>query len=108
MSERMDAGNLDETLARLDQLIENTQDVERIRSGLGMRLALSMARELQAGKPLGSETSALVAGWTERFGKDTVEIAVGVARQFLTRNEELLKDFGTRLGIKNPGDGNAS
>jgi hypothetical protein len=100
MSENTDPSNLDETLTRLDALIDQTEDLERLRSGLGMRLALSMAQELQAGKTLGSDTSDLVADWTERFGQETVDAAVGIARAFLTRSDELLKDLGPRLGIK--------
>jgi len=100
MSENTDATNLEETLVRLDALIDQTEDLERIRSGLGIRLALSMAQELQSGKTLGSETSELVADWVERFGQETVDAAIGIARAFLTRSDELLKDLGPRLGIK--------
>ena len=39
----LDAEHLPETLKRLDDLISRTENVERLRSGLGMRLALSMA-----------------------------------------------------------------
>ncbi len=74
-----------------------------------MRLALSMARELQSGKTLGSETSDLVADWTERFGQETVDAAVGIARAFLTRSDELLKDLGPKLGLKaNPNNKGAT
>ena len=100
MSEGLDFQNLDETLIRLDDLIEQEQDVEKMRAGLGMRLALSMAQELQAGKPLGSDTAVLVTEWSERFGQDTVDAAVGIARAFLIRPEDLIKDLGTRLGLK--------
>jgi hypothetical protein len=100
---------LGETLARLDQLIENTENVERLRGGLGMRLALSMARELQEGKPLGADTSVLVAGWVGRFGQDTVDAAVAIAREFLTRPEELFRNFGSRLGpLLKPDDGDGA
>ncbi len=100
MSEGLDFQNLDETLARLDGLIEEEQNVEKMRAGLGMRLALSMAQELQARRPLGSDTAVLVAEWSERYGQDTVDAAVGIARAFLTRPEDLIKDLSTRLGLK--------
>jgi hypothetical protein len=95
----LDADHLPETLARLDALIENAEDEEKTRVGLGMRLALSMAQEIRSGKPLGSETTGLVAGWMERFGGDTVDQAVGVAREFLTRPDQLAKEFASRLGL---------
>lgn len=93
----LDADHLDETLKRLDELIDRTQDVERLRSGLGMRLALAMAKELRDGKTLGAETTALVAGWTERHGEDSVNAAVAIAREFLTRPDTLAKEFAQRL-----------
>ena len=93
----LDADHLDETLARLDELIARTENLERLRSGLGMRLALSMAKELRDGKPLGADTAVLVAGWTATHGQDTVDFAVAIAREFLTRPDSLVKDFATRL-----------
>ena len=100
MSEGLDFQNLDETLSRLDGLIEAESNVEKMRAGLGMRLALSMAQELQTGKPLGSDTADLVTEWVERYGQDTVDAAVGIARAFLTRPEDLIRDLGARLGLK--------
>lgn len=96
----LDSDHLPETLDRLDALVENSRDEEKIRVGLGMRLALSMAQELHYGKPLGSDTAELVAGWVEKFGQETVDKAVGVARTFLTRPDELAKEFAQRLGLK--------
>ena len=86
-----------ETLKRLDDLISRTENVERLRSGLGMRLALSFAQELREHKDLGTDTAALVAEWTERFGEDTVNAAVAIAREFLIRPDELAKEFAARL-----------
>ena len=93
----LDADHLDETLKRLDELLARTESLERLRSGLGMRLALTMAKELRDGKPLGTETSGLVAGWVETHGQESVDIAVGIAREFLTRPDSLVKDFSSRL-----------
>ncbi len=93
----LDAAHLDETLKRLDDLIGRTENIERLRSGLGMRLALTMAAELRDGKPLGTDTSALVAGWVERHGQDSVDVAVGIAREFLTQPDRLMKEFASRL-----------
>jgi len=104
----LDADHLPETLKRLDDLIEQTQSVEKLRAGLGMRLALSMAKELREYKPLGFDTAALVAGWVERFGQDTVDAAVGIAREFLTRPDQLAKEFAARLNSTSASEPDAS
>lgn len=104
----LDGEHLDETLRRLDELIDRTQDVERLRSGLGMRLALTMAQELRDGKPLGTDTTSLVAGWVERHGQDSVDVAVGIAREFLTRPDALVKEFAQRLRDAVPPTGDAA
>ena len=93
----LDADHLPQTLMRLDELIERTEDTEKLRAGLGMRLALSMAQELREHKDLGSDTGELVAGWVERFGQSDVEAAIVIAREFLTRPDELAKEFAERL-----------
>lgn len=86
-------------MQRLDDLIAAEQDETRIRAGMGMRLALGMAQELKEGKPLGTDTSALVAIWVEDYGQETVDAAVKVAREFLTKPEDLRKSLGQRLGL---------
>ena len=96
----LDADHLPETLKRLDDLISRTENVERLRSGLGMRLALSMAQELKELKDLGTDTGPLVAGWVERFGQDTVDAAIAIAREFLIRPDELAKEFAARLNTQ--------
>jgi hypothetical protein len=98
----LDADHLDETLTRLDELLSRTENVDRLRSGLGMRLALTMAKELRDGKALGTETAPLVAGWTEKHGQESVDMAVAIAREFLTRPDSLVKDFAQRLQASPP------
>ena len=98
----LDADHIPETLKRLDELIEQTQSVEKLRAGLGMRLALSMAKELREYKPLGFDTAGLVADWVERFGQETVDAAVGTAREVLTRPDQLAKEFASRLNSTAP------
>jgi len=78
MSETL--AELDERIARLDTLIAERPDAER---GLGMRLALGLARELHLGTPLGAETASLVAAWNERFEPAVVEEAIAQARILL-------------------------
>jgi hypothetical protein len=86
-------------MARLDALIAAETDESRIRAGLGIRLALALAQEMKAGKPIGSETAALVTAWVHDYGQETVDAAVKVAREFLTKPEELRKTLGQRLGL---------
>lgn len=86
-------------MARLDALIAAETDESRIRAGMGIRLALGLAQEMKAGKPIGTETTALVVGWVEDYGQETVDAAVKVAREFLTKPEELRKTLGQRLGL---------
>jgi hypothetical protein len=98
----LDADHIPQTLDRLDALIGKTESIEKVRAGLGMRLALSMALEIKEGKAPGTDTSDLVEEWVERHGQDTVDAAVGIARGFLTRPGELAKELAQRLGL-NPG-----
>jgi hypothetical protein len=93
------ADSLEESIARMDALIDATEDEEKLRAGLGVRLALGFARELGRGQPLGSQTSELVASWTRQYGQDAVDAAVAIAREFMTKPEELRKALGQRLGL---------
>jgi hypothetical protein len=95
---RKPAEDLRKTMERLDDLLSRTGDPERLRMGMGIRLALGMAHELREGAPLGSQTSDLVAAWTEEHGQDAVDRAVQIAREFLLKPEELRKALGQRLG----------
>ena len=73
-----------------------------------MRLALSMAQELKELKDLGTDTGPLVAGWVERFGQDTVDAAIAIAREFLIRPDELAKEFAARLNTQSSSAENES
>lgn len=92
--------NLAEAMRRMDDLIERTDDLERLRTGMGIRLALGMAQELKDGVPLGSRTGDLVAAWSGDHGAEFVDLAVRVAREFLIKPEELRKALGQRLGLE--------
>ncbi len=89
------------TISRIDGLLAKTEDVEKIRVGLGMRLALGMAEEIRTGRPVGSETGALVSEWSRKYGPAEVEVAIQIAREFLLKPEEMRKLMGSRLGMKN-------
>ncbi len=91
--------NLDESIERVEQMLEGAEelDTEKLKLGLGIRLALGMARELRDKVPLGSETSDLVVEWTERFGQAAADAAVGLAREFLLRPGELRNAMAVRM-----------
>ena len=93
------APDLDGSIARLDELVSKAPDEEKLRAGLGMRLALGMAREISQGAPLGSQTAPMLAEWTEKYGQNSVEAAVSIAREFMTKPEDLRKVLGRRLGL---------
>jgi hypothetical protein len=94
--EHIDAAALElqERIARLDRLILERDDGIR---GLGIRLALGLALEVRKGELLGSETSALVVGWTERFGPEAVDDAVAQARVLLADPARLAAEFQRRM-----------
>ena len=91
--------DLGTALERLDLLLAETKDPERLRMGMGIRLALGMAQELRQGAALGSQTSDLVAAWTEEHGQEAVDRAVQIAREFLLKPDELRKAMAQRLGL---------
>lgn len=97
--------DLAKTMERLDAMLGDTKDPERLRMGMGIRLALGMAQEIREGVALGSRTGDLVAAWTDEFGEDAVNRAVQIAREFLTRPDELRKALGERLGGEDRGAG---
>lgn len=85
---------LDGRIARLDALIAERPDPER---GLGLRLALGLARELRTGTALGSATSALLEDWKTRFDDDVLEEAIAQARVLLRDPARLATEIGKRL-----------
>ena len=84
-------------MERLDGLLAAETEEEKIRAGMGIRLALGLAQELKDGKPFGTDTGELVAAWMHDYGKDTVDAAVTVAREFLTKPEAMRMALGQRL-----------
>jgi len=85
---------LEDRITRLDTLIAERPDPER---GLGLRLALGLARELHQGLPLGSETADLLLAWKERFDESVVEEAIAQARVMLRDPARLATEIGKRL-----------
>lgn len=85
---------LQERISRLDRLIQERDDGIR---GLGIRLALGLALEVRKGAALGTETAALVADWTERFGVESVDDAVAQARVLLADPARMAAEFQRRM-----------
>ncbi len=86
--------DLEERIERLDRLIAEREDGMR---GLGVRLALGLARELRRGVAPGTDTAGLVAGWVERFGAEVVDEAVSQARVLLKDPARMADEFRRRL-----------
>ncbi|HKP96771.1 MAG TPA: hypothetical protein VJ385_13520 [Fibrobacteria bacterium] len=93
-----------QSIERLDALLAAETSEEKIRAGMGVRLALGMAQELKAGKPLGSETAGLVADWAAHYGKDSVDAAVKIAREFLVKPDAMRTVLGRKLGLEPGGE----
>lgn len=90
---------LQQSIERLDALLLESVDDEKIRAGMGIRIALGMAQELKYGLPLGTETGDLVQGWVLTYGQENVDAAVAIARQFLIKPGDMRKALGQRLGL---------
>jgi hypothetical protein len=93
---------LKKSIESLDGLLAEADEEEKIKAAMGIRLALGMAQELKNGKPLGSETTDLVAEWVKVYGQDVVDTAVKVAREFLIKPDEMRRVLGQRLGMGTP------
>jgi hypothetical protein len=96
--------DLRKSIERMDALLAEVENPAKHQAGLGIRLALGMAQELQRGKPLGAETGELVAAWMEAYGQETVDAAVGIAREFLLKPEDMKRALAQGLDL-DPGDG---
>jgi hypothetical protein len=90
---------LRERIERLDGLIAGRDDGSR---GLGVRLALGIALEIQEGKAPGTDTGSLVADWTARFGAETVDDAVAQARALLADPARMAVELQARMNPPNP------
>lgn len=97
-------GDLKGSIERLDAMLASETEDEKVRAGMGIRLALSMALELQAGKPLGTETAALVSDWAAHYGPEAVDAAVKVAREFLLKPDAMRTALGRKLGLEPGGE----
>ncbi|MEO7427436.1 MAG: hypothetical protein ABI036_19780 [Fibrobacteria bacterium] len=95
---------LKQSIERLDAMLAAETVEEKIRAGMGIRLALGMAHELKTGKPLGADTADLVAEWAAHFGQDSVDAAVRIAREFLIKPESMRATLGRKLGLEKGDD----
>lgn len=87
--------DLDTRIARLDKLLSERPDPER---GLGLRLALGLAKEIRDGLPLGSETGEMVLEWKRTFGDAITEEAIAQARGMVRDPARMTAEIGRRLG----------
>lgn len=89
--------DLEERIARLDSLIAERVDGHR---GLGLRLALGLALELQKDLPPGAETGALVESWQGTYPEEWVEEAISQAGVLLRNPAKMASELESRLKEK--------
>ena len=97
--EKLENLNIEESISRLDRLLETRAPsaIDRMGFCLGIRLALEMALEIRDGKSLGSETGSLIAGWVRKYGEAQAEIAVETARMLLNNPGKIKEELEKRL-----------
>jgi hypothetical protein len=78
---QLETADLDENLKRVDYLLKGSQSAQA--HGLGIKLALLIAKELQEGLEVGSLSGDAIRQWNREFPESVVEEAVVMARQFL-------------------------
>jgi hypothetical protein len=95
LKEKLEKADIQANLKRVDYLLKESTDVPA--HALGMKLALLMAQEIAEGKAPGSDTSAIMAEWTQKHPASIVEEAVHFARQFLLEPQKLVDELSKRL-----------
>lgn len=88
---------LEERIARLDSLIAERADGHR---GLGLRLALGFALEIQKCLPPGAETGALVEMWQSTYPEEWVEEAISQAGVLMANPGKMAVELENRLKEK--------
>lgn len=88
---------LEERIARLDSLIAERADGHR---GLGLRLALGFALEIQKCLPPGAETGALVEMWQSTYPEEWVEEAISQAGVLMSNPGKMAAELESRLKEK--------
>ena len=72
---------VEERIKRIEKLLDGKESPRAFE--LGLLLALKMGQEIRDKKPLGSESSELVASWSGKYPESVVEEAIASAKQFL-------------------------
>lgn len=87
---KLENDDLPTKIARVEALMEKNPDPGALE--MGILLSLRMGLELQEGKALGTDTSALVVGWMEKFPHAKVEEAISHARALLLKNTAIIEN----------------
>ena len=77
----------EERITRIEKLLEGKEKPRAFE--LGLLLALKMGQEIREKKPLGSTTSSIVAGWSQKYPASVVEEAIASAKEFLVNPAKL-------------------
>ena len=78
---------VEERIKRIEKLLDGKESPRAFE--LGLLLALKMGQEIRDKKPLGSESSELVASWSGKHPDSVVEEAIAFAKEFLMNPAKL-------------------
>ena len=85
---KLESDDLPTKIARVETLIAHSEKPGALE--MGILLSLRMGLELHEGKALGTDTSALVVSWMEKYPASQVEEAISHARALLLKNTEIV------------------
>ena len=92
---QLESMDLNAALGRVNELIAQKEEVNT--HALAIQLALTLAKELKTGEPLGKFSIPLVQTWTSLYPASIVDEAIGFSREFLFKPLELVNTLSERL-----------
>jgi hypothetical protein len=90
---------VEERIKRIEKLLDGKESPRAFE--LGLLLALKMGQEIRDKKPLGSESSELVASWSGRYPESVVEEAIASAKQFLLHPAKIAEQIKAGILSRN-------
>lgn len=98
MKAKLEVASLDENINRVDYLMEGSENPGV--HALGMKLALTMAKELLEKKEVGTDSGVLVQKWMNEYPESIVEEAIKFSREFLLNPQSIKDELSKRLWEK--------
>ncbi len=90
---------VEERIKRIEKLLDGKESPRAFE--LGLLLALKMGQEIRDKKPLGSESSELVASWSGKYPESVVEEAIASAKQFLLHPAKIAEQIKAGILSRN-------